>query len=262
MPMFTSFCSPRVLIRLAALLLLTIAIPLPPACAQKFFLTPVANRPFSAQLNVQETAVLRDGSIAQSKTTRQLARDMRGRIHNELRATVSLSSEEAPPLMSIHLYDPETRLSTDIDVIKRTFWTVTVNHPPQMEAPSIGYSDPDGSAPPNEFTRQDDLGVRQIEGVPVHGIRQTQTITDKKDGKQFVITDESWYSQDLRINLMVKHTDPRWGTRTFTVAHITRTEPDPTLFEIPEGYSQTDPPQRLPTSPVSLAPLSDTEKPN
>jgi hypothetical protein len=262
MPTLTPSCLPRILIRISSLLLLTVAIPVPRACAQKFFLTPVANRPFSAELNVEETARLRDGSIAQLKTTRQLARDMRGRIHNELRAMVSLSSEEAPPLLSIHLYDPETRLSTEIDAMKRTFWTVTVNHPPNTQPPSIGYSDPDGSAPPNEFTKQEDLGVREIEGLPVHGIRQMQTMTEKEDGKQWVVTDEYWYSQDLRINLMVKHTDPRWGTRTFTVTHVVRREPNPTLFEIPEGYSETTPPQRVPTSPMSLTPLHDTEKTN
>jgi hypothetical protein len=41
--------------------------------------------------------------------------------------------------------------------------------------------------------------------VPAHGIRQTQTAADENNGKEVVITDEYWYSQDLRINLMIKH---------------------------------------------------------
>jgi hypothetical protein len=265
MPTLTALGPSRLLIRPFCILLLAVAIPQRPACAQKIFLTPVANRPFSAVLNVQNTTVHKDGSLMQWKTTREIARDIRGRIHNELRAMEPLSSTDTAPILSIHLYDPETRLSTDINVQEHTFWTVTINHPPHTEPPSIGYSDPDGSAPPNEFTKQDDLGVREIEGVPAHGLRQTQTVADEKSGKEVVITDEYWYSQDLRINLVVKHSDPRRGTATYTVAHITRTDPDPALFEIPEGYSKAAPRQGFlpsPVSPPSLALPAGAEKTN
>jgi hypothetical protein len=51
-----------------------------------------------------------------------------------------------------------------------------------------------------------------------------------------IITDEYWYSDDLRINLIIKHSDPREGTTTMTVSDIARVEPDPSLFEIPDGY--------------------------
>jgi hypothetical protein len=36
---------------------------------------------------------------------------------------------------------------------------------------------------------------------------------------------------------MIKHSDPRKGTTTLTVTQITREEPDPALFEIPDGYT-------------------------
>jgi hypothetical protein len=76
-------------------------------------------------------------------------------------------------------------------------------------------------------------------GEPVRGLRETQTIPAEKSGrgKEVVITDEYWYSDDLRINIMIKHSDPRAGTTTLTVTQITREEPDPTLFEIPDSYA-------------------------
>jgi hypothetical protein len=52
-----------------------------------------------------------------------------------------------------------------------------------------------------------------------------------------VITDEYWYSEDLRINLMIKHNDPRKGGVTMRVTQVNRAEPDTARFEIPEGYS-------------------------
>ena len=56
-------------------------------------------------------------------------------------------------------------------------------------------------------------------------------------GKSVVITDEYWYSEDLRINLALKHNDPRTGGVTMTVTGINRSEPDPARFEIPAGYN-------------------------
>jgi hypothetical protein len=217
-------------------LLLAVAIPSTRASAQSFFMTPIPNAPFSGVVNIEQTIVRKDGSLMQLKSTREVARDTRGRIRNELRALNFASSPDTPELLHIHLYDPQTRISTEIDVRKRTFWTRTMNHPPSTEPPSIRFAAPDGNAPPNEFTKQEDLGIREIAGVPAHGIRQSQTATDENNGKEVVITDEYWYSQDLRINLMIKHSDPRKETTTMTVDQVTRTEPDPAFFEVPEGY--------------------------
>ena len=217
--------------------LLTVTIPSPRASAQGFFMTPVPNAPFSGVVNIERTIVRKDGSVTQFKSTKEVARDTRGRIHNELRALIPVASTDTPELLNIHLYDPQSRISTEIDVRKRTFWTRTINHPPSTEPPSIRFAAPDGNAPPNELTKQEDLGIREFEGVPAHGIRETQTITDENDGKEVVITDEYWYSQDLRINMMIKHSDPRKGITTITVAQVTRTEPDPAFFEVPEGYT-------------------------
>jgi len=218
--------------------LLAVAILSPRASAQSFFMTPVPNAPFTAVVTTERTIVHKDGSVTQLKSTREVARDTRGRIHNELRALVPVSSGDAPELLNVHLYDPQTRISTEINVRTKTFWTRTMNHPPSTEPPSIRFAAPDGNAPPSEFTKQEDLGTREIEGVQARGMRQTQTVTDENDGKEVVITDEYWYSQDLRVNLMMKHSDPRHGTTTMTIAQVNRTEPDPAFFEVPEGYTR------------------------
>jgi len=204
------------------------------------FLTPIPNAPFSGVVNLERTIIGKDGSVTQLKSTREIARDTRGRIHNESRALIPVSSTDAPEVLHILLYDPQTRISTEIDVRTRTFWTRTINHPPSSEPPSIRFAAPDGNAPPNEFTKQEDLGIREIVGVPAHGIRETQTVTDESDGKEVVISDEYWYSQDLRIYLMTKHSDPRKGITAMKVAQVTRTEPDPAFFEVPEGYTRPE----------------------
>lgn len=94
--------------------------------------------------------------------------------------------------------------------------------------------------PQSEFTRQEDLGTREMDGVSVHGIRETQTIPVEKGGaeQQVIVSDEYWYSADLRINMVIEHNDPRKGSVTMTVIGVTRTEPDPAVMEIPEGYQR------------------------
>jgi hypothetical protein len=212
----------------------------PPASAQDVFVTPIPNAPFRAVINVERSVVEPDGSVVNLKTIRDISRDSRGRIHNESRLLVPVASTETPGVIRIHLYDPETRISTILNPKEQTFWTMTLNHPPSVVPPSVRYASPtDNGLPQNEFTKEEDLGIHDMEGVPVHGVRESQTMPD--ENKQIVITDEYWYSDDLRMNLMIRHSDPRRGTVTMTVNQVTRTKPDPALFEIPEGYKSAAP---------------------
>lgn len=226
------------LIFLCCTLVLLVAVPSQRASAQGFFLTPIPNSPFSAVVSIERTMIRNDGSVAtQFKSSHYVARDGQGRIHNEMSAFIPAASPQTPPVIRILLYDPQTRISTQIDLRKRTFSTRTLNHPPATEPPSIRFAAPDGNAPPSEFTQQEDLGIRDFEGVQAHGMRETQTVAES-GGKKVQVTDEYWYSQDLRINLIVKHIDPRKGTTTVTVTQITRTEPDPAAFDVPQGYTR------------------------
>ena len=223
----------------SGLVLLAIAFPPPGASAQDIFVTPILNEPFSAVVHVERSRLQRDGSIVSFKTVRDIARDSRGRVHNESRVLVPVSDTKTPQLVRIHLYDPQTRISILLNPQQRTFSTQTVNHPPSTAPPALRYASPTGDGlPQNEFTKEEDLGIHEIEGVPAHGIRETQMIPAENSGtdKEIVIADEYWYSEDLRINLMIRHSDPRTGTVAMTVAQVTRTEPDPALFEIPDGY--------------------------
>ena len=145
--------------------LLAVAILSPRTSAQSLFMTPIPNAPFSGVVNIERTMVREDGSVMQFKSTRDVARDTRGRIHNELRALIPVSSTDTPELLNILLIRSVDSIPTEIDVRKRTFWTITMNHPPSTEPPSIRFAAPDSNAPPNEFSKQEDLGIREIAGV-------------------------------------------------------------------------------------------------
>lgn len=223
--------------------LVLLVVGMPGALAQArldIFVTPVPNAPFSGAVSVERSFVLPDGSVAAFRTIRGIGRDRQGRIFNEARALVPAASNIAPALTGIHLYDPQTRISTLLDPRRRTFRTMTVMQPPATEPPALLYGSPTGnSLPQNSFAREEDLGTRQMQNLPVHGVRETQVIPADKSstGKEIVITDEYWYSDDLHMNLAIRHNDPRTASVSMGVTQLTLAEPDPALFQIPDGYT-------------------------
>jgi len=224
--------------RLVLLGSVSLAAAVPVAPAQDIFVTPIANAPFTAVVQVERSSVRPDGSLQAAKTLRQIARDSRGRIYNEARTLIPVSSKETPQVRSIHLYDPETRISTMLDTEQQTFWTMTVRRPPATAPPALEATPAGETLEPSEFARKEDLGTEEIGGIPAHGIREVQTIPAQDNGKPIVVTDEYWYCDDLRINLMIKHNDPRTGSATLTVTQVERTEPDRAMFEIPANYER------------------------
>ena len=202
------------------------------------FVTPIPANPFTATVNVERSFVQKDGQIVNLKTAREIGRDGHGRIFNETRTLVPAASNESPQAVGVHIYDPETRVTIMVNDRQHTFRKGTVNRPPEAVPPSfLSASSGLNTLPQNQFTKEEDLGNKVIEGLSVHGVRQSQTISAENGGKSVVITDEYWYSEDLRINLVLKHNDPRTSGVTMTVTGIKRSEPNPARFEIPAGYN-------------------------
>jgi hypothetical protein len=58
--------------------------------------------------------------------------------------------------------------------------------------------------------------------------------------RKVTVSREFWYSPQLGLNLLSKRSDPRFGTQNFTVTNLILSEPDPHLYELPEGYTVVD----------------------
>ena len=87
--------------------------------------------------------------------------------------------------------------------------------------------------------KTEQLGNMFIEGVQAQGTRTTTTIPagDIGNERPINIVDERWYSPDLQMTVMTKHSDPRSGETNFQLKNINRSSPPPTLFEVPSDYS-------------------------
>ena len=82
------------------------------------------------------------------------------------------------------------------------------------------------------------LGTKQMEGLTVVGRRFTATVLSdtKENGGTVEIADEVWESQELRLVIASRTTDPRSGVLDYRVTKIRRTEPPAHLFEVPADY--------------------------
>jgi hypothetical protein len=96
-------------------------------------------------------------------------------------------------------------------------------------------------------TTTEDLGSQTMQGVTVTGTRTTRTIPKGQIGNDapISIVTEVWTSPELKTVVYSKRTDPRMGEQTFQLTNISRSEPDPSLFTVPSGFTVTDGPQLI-----------------
>lgn len=93
------------------------------------------------------------------------------------------------------------------------------------------------------------LGKQMVEGVEAEGRRVTVTIPAGQIGNTLPIeiVDEQWYSSELQTLVMTKHHDPRSGDTIYRLTNINRNDPNPSLFEVPAGYTVVRDDPKFPT---------------
>lgn len=103
---------------------------------------------------------------------------------------------------------------------------------------------------PNEVKQN--LGKQMIEGVEAEGTRTTITIPAGEIGNErpIEIVSERWYSPELQLVVMTRHSDPRQGETTYKLTNINRSEPAKSLFEVPSDYTIKE--AQPPAAPLRL----------
>ncbi|MFI5094622.1 MAG: energy transducer TonB [Candidatus Acidiferrales bacterium] len=188
----------------------------------------VRGLPFSAKVELETVAQLQDGTQIAHKTYNLDARDSSGRTHNEMRNWISAEGEE-PRLTRVELYDPATRTRTVLFPLTKVARQWVVGSTGRLTTAAA-------SAKPE--TTKEEIGTDTMEGLPVKGVRVTQTYAAGAMGndRPLSIVTEYWYAAELRINLLTKRTDPRYGVQTVRVTELEREEPNATLFTFGDEY--------------------------
>jgi hypothetical protein len=91
---------------------------------------------------------------------------------------------------------------------------------------------------PLKNATREPLGKQMMEGVNAEGVRESSTIATGVIGndRPIQVSSESWYSAELQMNVMTRHSDPRTGDESFRLTNINRSEPAAYLFQAPAGY--------------------------
>ena len=78
---------------------------------------------------------------------------------------------------------------------------------------------PGGFASGGGTVNKEDLGTQVIEGVVATGTRTTTTIAAGSIGNEqpILIVSEQWFSADLKVLVMTKHSDPRSGETSLSL---------------------------------------------
>ena len=90
--------------------------------------------------------------------------------------------------------------------------------------------------------QREHLGSDVIDGIYVLGTRETVTINPETMGndRSLVSTQEYWYSDELQTNLAVTRIEPGQGKQVIRITGLTRSEPDPHLWDVPIGFTVRD----------------------
>jgi len=214
----------------------------PVTMVQGVFVTPIAGAPFSAVEIIESKQLATDGSVTTRHAQNLIARDSRGRIRNETHAWIPEGWQGPTPLLGAHIYDPQTRISYLLNPTTLVARKRLVAQPQNQVAP------PDA----------EDLGYQILNGMQAKGTRVTRTVSAQFSGtgKEVKITDEFWYSEELHMNLLERHTDVRGGQQTVAILSIKSEEPPASLFEVPQGYKIADltPPENSPAAKMNAKP--------
>jgi hypothetical protein len=229
-----------------------------------------AGVPYSAEAVTESTQTLADGNRINHKATTRVYRDSEGRTRRDqisdsgavestfivdpqtgtnyvfeqhVRETISgsdpgtVSNHDGPP--DIVQFKGNMAAFAGGDVV----FERKVEQGAKAEAEAHATAGPfmlqrvqsDGVGAGDGQAVREDLGTTTIEGLTATGTLTTTTIPAGAIGnlQPIKIVSEEWFSPDLKVLVLTKHSDPRTGETVYRLVNIVRAEPDPALFVVP-----------------------------
>jgi hypothetical protein len=212
---------------------------------------PVKGAPYSAEAVNETIQTLADGNRIVHRTSAMQYRDADGRERREETSAMGVIFITDPVAGTRYTLHPDSRtaekgpaalaLRLASNGVRRGVLNLAINGGGQggPAANQFFAVTTGGVATWSGDAKTEQLGNMFIEGVQAQGTRTTTTIPAGQIGndRPINIVDESWYSPDLQMTIMTRHSDPRTGETNFTLKNINRSNPPPNLFEVPSDYT-------------------------
>jgi hypothetical protein len=199
---------------------------------------PTPATPFSGRDCVDITTHAASGSVQKAHLDGALvARDRRGRVYREIRVWFPATPTPRSRLDYIILLDPAAQTRTECKMEARSCTIASLDQSPEARPWLDG---PFDTAP--YYLHSVGLGSDIIEGIAVEGTR----ISSSLDAGVFVNNEapveklDFWHSTELKIDLSVVRSYKDGTERVVHVVDLSRSEPDPSLFQIPANFAVID----------------------
>jgi hypothetical protein len=236
-------------------------------CSGINYLGADSSNPFTAEYVTTSTGPASSGPPKTIVRRENVARDSKGRIRFEKhgvsqppddRKTVALETPDGKPFTVtreeygtlVEIFDCASgtfiRIQPGMRIAAVKESSNTAPAPHSKRAYSAPYFPPPGAKTLPNVTHEE-LGTREIQGIPCRGIKTT-TMGTEQDGEwngKPIRVDEFWLSDDLAAHVLSIRKDLQTGNaETSELLAISRKEPDPALFEIPKDFEVN--PARMP----------------
>ncbi|MFN0279655.1 MAG: hypothetical protein ACKVRN_13820 [Pyrinomonadaceae bacterium] len=198
----------------------------------------VKNQPFSAEILIEDTRRLFDGTTVTKKIQGAIYRDASGRTRREqpleMFGGFNIVTENNKPQMLVFINDFAANTQYFLDLNQRIARKNRIGQGPPRDEPE------------KPGAKSEALGAKTIEGISVEGTRITYDLPAGHIGndKPIQVVTENWYSPELQMIVMSRHLDPLSGEHIFRLLNIKRSEPAADLFTVPAGFRIEGKPER------------------
>ena len=226
--------------------------------------------PYTAHLTVTKNRVLSDGSLWNGISSEVLARDRQGRTYSKTGRAFQ-NGEQRTELFSFLVQYPAKQLTltwesnSQVAVVGHwPFWQGRKGcwadeqgqhqwrFPSEEDwykvpaSPEVGRSEtiaseagePSGDKRIKSRVVTENLGQKEIHGLTAFGMRMT--MTPLENGGPFAMpehTTELWKSSEFDLKLLQVTSGPKYGLERTELTDLQQGDPDPALFEPPQGYT-------------------------
>jgi hypothetical protein len=215
---------------------------------ESIVIPPKAQAPFTLTLDTEWVKTLSDGGTMTLVNKRRIARDSTGRVYQERWTVVPKRGKAESHMTTIQIADPIKHTLSNCFMDRRRTCTLST-YSASTTAIYKFQRPPSGPLPNNDgYALHEDLGQQFFAGLETMGTRDKVVYNPGVVGNDQIMTvvREFWYSPQLGFNLLSKLSDPRFGTQTFTATDLIASEPDPNLFNLPDGFKVLDQRQIIP----------------
>jgi hypothetical protein len=232
-----------------------------------------ATEPYSGVRESSSVQTLADGThITRDTVSEKVYRDSQGRMRTE-RPMCHRSLEESDAAVYVEIRDPVAGYAYILDPGSQTahrfvlkvhemstkpregvamgalavqtggFGAPPLPPMPDLEGTKVATLAVQGTVrDARQNTSTESLGTQTMEGVVVEGTRTTHIIPVGEAGndRPMTVVREIWFAPSLKVTILMKTTDPRFGEQTNRLTNVDTSEPNLSLFQPPADYKVVD----------------------